>query len=254
MCGILTACEEHCGDDVGGMGIESQCAGTCRAREVFAVVDLHHGLRIRLEDVPYHIVGEEYARGNGLSASHDKVYGGGFLVAAEIAREGNEDGAGLLRNYLGYLLRGYGHHVHAHGIAGEELNPCVNAGSDDEAGNIGELSVRSRRLGGGFEFVAVRLNPADYIHGVSDGLRRKNGRSCHAVALNPHIGAARLRDCLTAAVNRGDECAFGRRKRNIEFAGGVFAVDLQFTRDTQRDLNRAYHILAVFLCRPLRRH
>ena len=183
------------------MGIESQCARTCRAREILAVVNLHHRLRIRLEDIPYHIVGEENARGNGLSPSHDKVYGRRFLVAAEIARESDEDGAGLLRDYLRYLLGGYGHHVHAHGIARGELNPCVYACSDYETGDIGELPVRSRSLGDGFELIAVRLHPADYLHGVCDGLCRKYGCSCHAVALNSHIGAARLGYRLAAAVD-----------------------------------------------------
>ncbi len=89
---ILPEREEDGGDDVCDVGVEAETGRLCGADEVLSGVEFGHRFGGRMQAVFDQLAGNDHVRGDGATTPLDGVDGCGFLIRAEVAREGHEGG------------------------------------------------------------------------------------------------------------------------------------------------------------------
>ncbi len=233
------------------MGVEPERGRPRRADQVLSVVGFSERIRVGLQEVGDHRVGQAHAGNHGLPPAPDQVDRRRLFVGAHVPREGDEAGAGLPLDEFADLLACDRHHVHAHGVFGVELEPDVDARAGNVGGGVEELPVFRGALRSSPDVLDMLVHPGRHTVGVADVAGGKDRRTGHAVPHDPDIRASRPGDERAPAVHRCDERPLRRREGKVVGPGSVLSLHPERARNAERHLHRADHVLDVRLHHPV---
>lgn len=227
------------------MGIESaNRSGHGRTDQILGDVEFDKIIGVCFEDLLHNVSLDGGFTHDAFSTTLDPIHSRGFLVGAQISRNGEQFCIGeSVLDAIESVCGSECDHIHAHCITGETLDAEKSSASSQRDFDLSKTSESGSGIEGAFDLSIVFLafDPLFQLDSPLQGGQFENGTASHSVIEDSRDGTSRFCDGFATALCSGNESALSCGEGDVI----GLAIEEQRTRDTDRDGHIADDILAA---------